>query len=215
MNVRREPPGVRGKIEQRKAAYPADAGALRLMPRVSRGFTLIEVLVSVTIFAVVMSILYGTYSASSASARAVEEKADEVSSISGAVDTLSREIRGAYLTDAESAAEVFSGKEKVIAFTTTAPFVREGEPVVQRVSYIFDNDRLIRKTLHSGSGTEIKNEAMLLDGIKEPSFSFFDGKGWVAEWPSEKGLPAGVRVIFYYKGRDMENIIPVWSSQRW
>jgi prepilin-type N-terminal cleavage/methylation domain-containing protein len=52
------------------------------------GFTLVEVLVALGILAIVMTVLYGTFSTSSVTARVVEERADELSSLTGALDTL-------------------------------------------------------------------------------------------------------------------------------
>lgn len=182
----------------------------QLMAHESRGFTLIEVLVSVTIFAIVMSILYSSFSTASANAKVVEKMADDLSSLSGALDTFSHEARGTYSTS-ESTVETFSGDMEKVSFTTTNPFVRDGEPTVQIVSYIFDEDRFIREVLRPGSSKEVKGEYLLLDGIKDPAFSFFDGKGWIDEWPSSKKTPAGIRIVFSYKGQNVENIIPVWS----
>lgn len=178
-----------------------------------RGFTLIEILVAMTILATVMSILYSAFSASSANAKIVEEKADGLSSLAGALDTFSHEIRGGYFPS-EGFSEGFAGKKEAVAFTAVTPFIKEGEPRVQRVSYLFENDKLVRKTMRPGRETEVKGEFMLLEGIKEPSFSFFDGKDWVDEWPREKRLPAGVRIVFTYKGRAVEDIIPVWSAKK-
>lgn len=174
------------------------------------GFTLIEVLVSVTIMAIVMSILYSTFSTSSASAKVVEGMADDLASLSGAVDALSREVRGAY-SRSDAANEAFSGKKEVITFTTTTPFVRDGEPTVQRVSYLFEEGRFLRRSIIAGTEKDLKSESMLLDEIKDPAFSFFDGKGWVDEWPAGKRLPVGIKLLFSCKGRNVENVIPIWS----
>lgn len=174
------------------------------------GFTLIEVLVSVTIFAIVMSILYSTFSTSAANAKVVEGMADDLSSLSGALDTFSHEVRGAYLSP-DSSIEGFSGKKDGVTFITTTPYVRDGEPAVQMVSYLFEEDRFIRRALRPNSPKEVKGEYLLLDEIKDPAFSFFDGKVWVDNWPYGNKLPGGVRVVFSHKERNVENVIPVWS----
>jgi len=176
----------------------------------SPGFTLIEVLVSVTIFAIIMSILYSSFSASAANAKAVEEMADDLSSVMGAVDAVSREVRGVrYSSDAQI--DGFSGKKDFMTFTTNAPFVRDGEPTIQRISYIFEEDRLMRRAFRPDSEKDIKSEYMLLDGIKDASFTFFDGKGWIEDWPSGNKMPAGVRVVFSHKDRKVESVLPLWS----
>lgn len=175
-----------------------------------RGFTLIEVLVSVTIFAMVMSILYSSFSTSSANAEIVEKMADDLSSLNGALDTFSHEVRGVY-SISESSVEKFSGDKEAVSFTTTNPFVRDGEPTIQIVSYIFEEDKIIRKVFKPGPHKEVKGEYLLLDGIEDPAFSFFDGNGWIGEWTSTKKIPEGIKISFLYKGQSVENIIPVWS----
>lgn len=176
------------------------------------GFTLIEILVAVTILSIVMSILYGTFNASSVNARVVEEKADEVSSITGALDIISRETRGAYPAS-DNAADGFSGRKEGFTFTTMTPFVKTGEPFVQRISYLFEDGRLIRKTFSADGNTEATGEFLLLDNIKEPSFSFFSGNEWVSEWTEAHRLPSGVKVVFTYKGKKLENVMPIWSGR--
>ena len=176
------------------------------------GFTLIEILVSITILSIVMSILYGTFSTSSANAKVIEERADELSSLTGAMDVLSQEVRGAFLTS-DAVSELFSGKKEEIRFTAATPFVKEDEPVVQRVSYLFDGEKLIRKTFKAGQEAEVKSESLILEGADEPSFSFFNGKEWVKEWPSVKDTPSGIKVAFSYKGRDVETVIPIISKK--
>lgn len=177
-----------------------------------RGFTLIEILVAMTILATVMSILYSTFSTSSANAKIIEERADDLSSLTGALDIISQEVRGAY-TGTENSQPAITGKKDLVTFTTLTPFVKDDEPAVQMVSYAFDNGKLTRKTFQ-GIGTEAKSESVLLEGIKDPSFSFFNGKEWVEEWPSGSNLPFGVKVAFSYKGRDAATVIPILSAKK-
>lgn len=177
----------------------------------TKGFTLIEILVAMTILATVMSILYSTFSTSSANAKIIEERADDLSSLTGALDIVSQEVRGAY-TGTEGSQPVLTGKKDLFRFTTLTPFVKDNEPAVQMVSYTFEDGKLTRKTFQ-GIGTEAKSESVLLEGVKEPSFSFFNGKEWVEEWPSGSNLPFGVKVVFSYKGRDAATVIPILSRK--
>lgn len=176
----------------------------------SKGFTLVEVLVTVSILAIVMSIIYSAFTTSTKHAAIVEEKADEIASIVGALDTMSREIRAAYLHP-EGTKRNFSGKSSFINFVTTAPYIRDGEPNVQRISYIFEDGNLKRKTFNMDTGTESQEEFLFLKGTESAAFSFYDSSKWVDEWNSDIKLPYGVRVVFSYRGRDIENIMPVWS----
>ncbi len=177
-----------------------------------KGFTLVEILVAMTILATVMSILYSTFSTSSANAKIIEERADDLSSLTGALDIISQEVRGAY-TGTENSQPAIIGKKDLVTFTTLTPFVKDDEPAVQMVSYAFDNGKLTRKTFQ-GIGTETKSESVLLEGIKEPSFSFFNGKEWLEEWPSGSNLPFGLKVAFSYKSRDAATVVPILSARK-
>lgn len=177
------------------------------------GFTLIEILVSITILSIVMSILYGTFSTSSANAKVIEERADELSSLTGAMDVLSQEVRGAFISY-DAASELFSGKKEEIRFTAATPFVKEDEPAVQRVSYLFDGEKLIRKTSKEGQEAEVERESLILEGANGPSFSFFNGKEWIEEWPAGKSLPYGIKITFSYKGKEVNAVIPILSTKR-
>lgn len=186
--------------------------AYRPSPIANDGFTLIEILVAMTILSIVMSILYGTFSTSSANAKVVEERADELSSLTGALDILRQEVREAY-PPIEGSIGGFSGKNEEVTFTAMTPLVKDDEPRIQRVSYAFSEGRLLRKTFKTQNETEVKTEFLLLAGVKDPSFSFYDGREWLKEWPSGNNLPPGVKVAFSYKDRNVETVIPIISKK--
>src|SRR5437016_3169163 len=88
----------------------------------SNGFTLLEVLIALSMLAIVMTILYGTFSTSSATAELVEARTDDLSSLAGALDTLGREVRSSY--------EWLPGRQRKITFTTLTPIHEDGTPNV-------------------------------------------------------------------------------------
>ena len=173
--------------------------------RGTSGFTLVEILIALSILAMVMTILHSTFSTSAVTARVVDERADELSSLAGALDTLSHEVRGA--------SEWWPGQKRKITFTTMAPFHEDAAPVVQTVSYEFDEGRLLRKVLQTGADAKAPRAFLLLDEVTDPSFSLFDGQQWTDEWHATDKLPAGVRVTFSYKRKDVNTVISVWSRQ--
>lgn len=167
------------------------------------GFTLVEVLVALGILAVVMTILYGTFATSAATVEIVEQRADELSSLAGALDTLSHEVRAAHHS--------FSGTKSLVLFTAMTPFQPDTAPVIQTVSYEFDQGRLVRKVFQAGPTTSTPRVFVLLDEVAEPSFAFFDGRAWIDEWRSREKVPGGVKVTFSYRGKTVETVIPVWA----
>jgi prepilin-type N-terminal cleavage/methylation domain-containing protein len=169
------------------------------------GFTLVEILIALGILSVAMAILHGTFSTSSATARAVEQRAEALSSLTGALDTLSREVRGAY--------EGFSGTRSTMTFTVMTPFREDHVPVAQTLSYEFDDGKLLRTVLHAGPDLHAPRAFLLLDGVQEPSFAFFDGNEWVDRWTAIDRLPGGVRVTFSYQRRAIDTVTPVWTRK--
>ena len=172
--------------------------------RRAAGFTLIEVLIALSILAIAMTILYSTFATSAVTARVVDERADELSSLAGALDTLSHEVRGAY--------EAFSGRKRTITFTAMTPFQEDARPRVQTVSYGLEDGRLLRKVMPPGLDATAPRTFLLLEEVADLSFSFFDGTRWTDEWATSGRLPAGVRVTFSYKQRTVDTVIAVWSG---
>src|SRR5712692_3161008 len=109
--------------------------------RDARGFTLVEILVALSILAIVMTILHGAFSVSAVTARVVDERADHLASLTGALDTLGHEVRGAY--------GWLPGPNTRITFTTMAPFHEDAAPQVQTVSYEFSDGTLLRKVFRT------------------------------------------------------------------
>jgi type II secretion system protein J len=85
--------------------------------------------------------------------------------------------------------------------------------VVQKVSYEFDEGRLLRKTFQIDGDDKPVRTFLLLEEVTNPAFSFFDGQGWVDTWQTPGALPAGVKVTFSYKRREVETVIPVWAGK--
>lgn len=171
----------------------------------SAGFTLVEVLIALTILSIVMTILHGTFSSSATTARVVDDRTDELSSLTGALDTIGHEVRTAYGS--------FSGAKRRITFTTMTPFQQDTMPVVQTVSYEFDQGQLLRKMPRPGQDPGELRTFLLLEQVTDPSFAFFDGAQWREDWPFIEKLPAGVRVTFSYRGKPIDTVITVWSRK--
>lgn len=178
----------------------------------SQGFTLVEILISITILAIVMSILYGTFSTSSTNVKIIEDRADELSSLAGTIDVVSNEIRSIY-PPMENYLEEFSGKKDRIIFTSLTHFVKDDDPAIQKISYLFEDGQFIRRTWYPDSAGEVKKDTLLLNNINESSFSYFDGEQWIDDWSDGKNIPSGVRIAFSYQGRQVESVIPVISRR--
>lgn len=172
--------------------------------RRSAGFTLVEVLVTLAILAIVMTILHATFTTSAATARIVEDRADELASLTGALDTMSQELRGAYTS--------FAGTPSLVTFTAMTAFRDASQPAVLTISYAVEDGTLVRKVFPRGLAAGASRAFTLLDDVKDASFAFFDGRAWLSEWRDGSRLPRGVRVRLSYRGTPVETIVAPWTD---
>jgi general secretion pathway protein J len=162
----------------------------------ARGFTLLEVLVAVAIFAVLGVMAYGGLQAVLVQQEIARDNSARLREVQYAVQRLSQDVsqlqprpvrdelgdgaRGALLADPRNRYPVeFSrgGWSNPMAQPRAA---------IQRVAYLVEDDRLLRMHWFAPDHTlaEEPVELELLGGVREFRMRFFAaGRGWVEEWP--------------------------------
>jgi general secretion pathway protein J len=170
-------------------------------------FTLIEVLVSLAVFAILAAVCYGALSRTIDSANALNSRMDRLQAIQRAVRLLSEDLQ--QLAPRPVRDELGDNLSPALDTNFESGFALElthggwNNPLVlprstlQRSAYRIEDDELIRyhwmvldRTL-----ANLPTEVLLLDGVEELRFRFLESNGqWLDQWPPpNRPGPLGAR----------------------
>lgn len=196
-----------------------------------RGFTLMEVMISLGIVAVLAALVWGSFGPTWQAKEIVEAEANRYHAIRLALDRMSREISMAYLSErydrrrfrdrpTHLVAED-SGDDDTLRFTTLAherlyEDAKEGDQAVVEYRVGRDPEDRDRNVLFRRVNPVIDDrpeeggvEAILADGVEGLSFEFWDVKDqeWTDDWDTndverKNELPERVRLTIVVKGDD-------------
>jgi len=176
------------------------------------GFTLVEILVAVALIAAILSMVYGSYFATSKSAQACKARIDMFQQGRKTLEQMAQQIRCSYAsTDAKHTDSVssnsfqmkmipenyinyFNGNSdaprgEILHLVTTNGFFEEKVPVdgLFDVTYKFDKSTCVLSLSQIGFvGTakklEERNYRPIATNIKRLELTFFDGQQWLHSW---------------------------------
>jgi type II secretion system protein J len=194
------------------------------MMRNSKSFTLIELLIALSIFAVIAVTLYSTFFAGISVWRRSGEGSDAYQDMRTAFDDIARDLKNmAYFTKNKDSIYAFSGLSKeIILMTLEEGATEKMEPSreVVKVSYLFDEAKgeLNRRAAGIASGFDLKKAGVetLLKGVADLKFEYCYDSGdedepylWQEEWKDENAkTPRGVRITASIKSGKMAKEMP-------
>jgi general secretion pathway protein J len=183
-----------------------------------RGFTLLELVIAMTIMSLLSLALYGVVSLGATSAGAGERHSEQTRRFRVAVSVMLRQLRSAapvYVAhdekdDEEKLAEpYFIGEKDSLEFATASPqgpnaaglamvryWLEDGKLMMSEMPYFLAYDRHALK--HDAEALTL--QAALLYDVKDVKFEFqrseYESNQWDDSWDAsdEDSLPAGVRV---------------------
>jgi len=193
------------------------------VPKVKAGFTLFEVVITLAILGIVLSVLYMTFYQSMAALAHTEDRAEVIQQGRLILERMTAELKGAFITPQESLSKNFryglvgkSTKEDEqfrdrLDFTTVAygqSDPAEGKRDIAEVSYFLDHEpggkglTLFRRQDDGLDGDLLKGGRSLAicDRVRSLSFLFFDRAGGKQkDWSSLDGahrneLPTRVEI---------------------
>lgn len=167
------------------------------------GFTLMEVVIAVTVAAILLTTVYGVFSSMSATRQRLEEDGETYHRAQVIFQRLGRELRSYY---SQERLAVFAGGEDerqrpYVLFSTTArtPFggSRGG---IAKVRYWVDRDprddtalALFRNEWNAFEAEPEEGEQRVVGDIREFRLRFFGFGGWEEDW--DAGIEAAPRAV--------------------
>ena len=187
------------------------------------GFTLVEVMIALFILSIIFSILYSSFFPTRKVINNIETRREEWKVLASGLHILSNDIRTISLP-ASSAISLFKGsntytRQPMITFSAYTSFQSDGIGRLRKVAYNVEEDPdgrgtfILRRLLYEDA-KEIIEDEVLIDGLEEIEFSYFDGKDWKERWDAKDSdnLPKGVKVSISSKRGDISTIIPIEGS---
>ncbi len=183
------------------------------------GFTLIEILVSIAIFAILSAFSYAILNQSIISSFILDEKNERLRDIQRSIKFIEQDF--IQIAPRPIRSELGEGYSGAITTNPTSGFALEltrsgwGNPLglsrsnLQRVAYQMENDQLNRihwNVLDRTLGNQFQKD-ILIDEIESISFTFLNENGeWIQQWPplsDDKLLsitkrPLGVAVVINF-----------------
>ena len=176
--------------------------------RRSRGFTLFEMLIAVSIFAIIGVVAFGGLGQMTRTGQAVAEANDRLANLQFAVVYFTRDwtqvsrrkIRDQYGDEASN----IILDDGIITFTRSgwSNLLGHKRSTLQRVQYLVIDNQLVRRhwrSLDHGIG-ELPLEAVLLDEVESLEVEFLDAlEKPIRTWPVETSLEAGNPIALAFR----------------
>ena len=183
------------------------------------GFTLIELMVAITLMALMVTILYGAFYLSHRATEKAQLRFDRNQSLRAVEEYLGGFIRSAYpYRESGGQAVLFSGGEEKLTFVSAVSMGVEGRGV-SKISLSWGSGETGELTLKEeipvrGQGYE--SSVILWREVTDLKLEYLEPKGqdeqWVDQWDGEdrKDLPRAVRMtLLDERGKERRWVFPI------
>jgi type II secretion system protein J len=166
-----------------------------------RGFTLLEILLAIVLASLLLSSIYGVFTATSTAKERVDSQSAGLHLARVLTNRINREVLGLALTVGEGKAFLLGGLnsrgESYLKMLTSSGGVLQ--PGMSWVNYRLGDDQDGQTVLWRSEWSEAArsegSEERLVQGIDQVVFRFFDGQEWREQWNSlEDGRPVLIQM---------------------
>lgn len=198
--------------------------------KIQNGFTLIELTIAITLLALMVILLYGSFYLSERAVAKAQARADESQSLRTFEQFLGGYIRSAYPYRASprDAAIYFNGDDRSIEFISSLSTSLGGrgmsrvtifsELVGNRGATLTLEEEMPVRVGDKGGGGGYRNSLVLAEGLRGLRFEYLDSdpqkedETWLDEWNGrqKRALPRAVRLVYRGDGgRDISWTFPI------
>ena len=191
--------------------------------RSSAGFTLLELIISFSIIALIVVIIAGAMRLAHHSVESGEKRAETLERTRTSINIINAQIQSqaplAYMDDVNKK-YYFQGDSESMQLATNYS-IWGGERGFTIVRYRVESDNSGKKIMIASENTigmESSRETKLLTGFDTISFDYFykgptDEIGtWIEKWTDETSIPDKARLNLVIAGKDLSMIIPLRTA---
>jgi general secretion pathway protein J len=196
--------------------------------RAQGGFTLLELLISIALLAVIVVIIGGAMSLGFRSAESGQKKIEVLERFRTSLNIIESQLQSAYIIKQTGLSiddnfRQFRGDRSSMQFRSLYSLLGSSKGPVM-VTYSVKEDAAGRRAVYGSESsvvlTESSREIRLLDNATDIYFEYFDKaptdeKGqWANEWTSKDSLPDKIRMTIDKDGRIFSLIIPIRAGMQ-
>ena len=180
-----------------------------------KGFTLIEVLVSLVILSIIVIISSNILQSSLETERVASKRLNDVKNINFSSIIIKRDIRQIinvplrdFYGNSINGTMIGNNIEKKISFNSKIKSNSENTSPLKRIEYIIENDNFIRKQFYSANPYDANQyfESKLIKNVSEMNIEFMYKQKWHSQWPinkeTETVIPTLIRFEFKKDKKD-------------
>ena len=184
-----------------------------------KGFTLIEVLISLVILSIIAIVSTNFLQSSIDLRNQSKSKVDDIKVVNLGVSTIRRDLMSAVnLPMRDNFGNqlpnfIGSNTDKKITFLGFINRIDSSRSSISRIEYFFDNTKFIRRVYFTADPYDFDDhiDSVIFDNIEDIEISFLSDNRWFTEWPAGQTaaykIPKLVKIEINDKDRDFEIII--------
>jgi type II secretion system protein J len=184
-----------------------------------KGFTLIEVLISLVILSIIAIVSTNFLQSSIDLRNQSKSKVDDIKVFNLGVSTIRRDLMSAVnLPMRDNFGNqlpnfIGSNTDKKITFLGFINRIDSSRSSISRIEYLFDDTKFIRRVYFAADPYDYDDhiDSVIFNNIDDVEISFLSDNRWFTEWPAGQTaaykIPKLVKIEIKDKGRDFEIII--------